>query len=98
IVDQKGGIHSLARRIDGMKAAGLREFMAAVDRDSLPSIAEARDLTEEGKRRAQLSHDALEKGYAKGEGYAIQSSAAQKDFERRQKALNGQSDTPLPRG
>jgi hypothetical protein len=38
ILDQKGGIHSLARRIDGMKAAELREFMAALDPESVPSI------------------------------------------------------------
>ena len=34
IVDRAGGIHSLGRRIDGMKAAELHEFMAPFDRDS----------------------------------------------------------------
>lgn len=41
IVDREGGIHSLARRIDGVKAAELREFMKPVDRESLPTAEEA---------------------------------------------------------
>jgi hypothetical protein len=44
IVDRAGGIHSLARRIDGIRAADLREFMAPIDRDRLPSAEEARDV------------------------------------------------------
>lgn len=43
VVDRAGGIHSLARRIDGIKAAELREFMKPVARDSLPSAQQARD-------------------------------------------------------
>ena len=42
IVDRAGGIHSLARRIDGMKAADLREFMSTLDRTILPSAEQAR--------------------------------------------------------
>ncbi len=44
IVDRAGGIHSLARRIDGMRAAELREFMAPIDRDSLPNIEQAKEI------------------------------------------------------
>jgi hypothetical protein len=43
IVDQAGDAHSLARRLDGVKAKDVREGMADVDRDSLPSVAEARE-------------------------------------------------------
>jgi MobA/VirD2-like, nuclease domain len=43
IVDQAGGIHSLARRIDGIRAAALRAFMSPLDRGSLPAAAEARE-------------------------------------------------------
>lgn len=42
IVDQAGDVHSLGRRLDGVKAAEVRAFMADVDRDALPSVAEAR--------------------------------------------------------
>ncbi len=55
IVDRAGGIHSLARRIDGIKAAELREFMEPVDREALPSASTARDAQidrSEGRRSA----------------------------------------------
>jgi hypothetical protein len=44
IVDQAGDDHSLARRISGARAADIRTRLADVDRDSLPSVAEAREL------------------------------------------------------
>ena len=43
IIDEAGDAHSLARRLDGVKAKDVRERMADVDRDSLPTVAEARD-------------------------------------------------------
>ncbi|MEY2853171.1 MAG: hypothetical protein RL030_303, partial [Pseudomonadota bacterium] len=42
IVDSVGAVHSLARRIEGVKAAQVRERMVDVGRDSLPSVAEAK--------------------------------------------------------
>jgi hypothetical protein len=47
IVDRAGGIHSLARRIDGMKATELREFMAPIDRESLPTTEQAKGMQED---------------------------------------------------
>src|ERR1700730_18283632 len=44
IIDRKGGIHSLARRIDGMKAAELRDFMASLNPEDGPYIAQAREI------------------------------------------------------
>ena len=46
ILDRKGGVHSLARCIDGIKAAELRKFMAPLDRDSVPTIEHARKVIE----------------------------------------------------
>ncbi len=43
IIDQAGDEHSLARRIKGAKAADVRDRMRDVDRDSLPSVAEAKE-------------------------------------------------------
>jgi hypothetical protein len=43
VVDQAGDAHSLARRIDGAKAKDIRERLADIDRDALPSVAEARE-------------------------------------------------------
>jgi hypothetical protein len=91
ILDEKGGIHSLARRIDGMKAAELREFMAAMNPGSVPNIEQAREIIEERDRRARErkgSHDEarVEAGYSHGDDYVSQSRAALRDHGRRQRA------------
>lgn len=44
IIDQAGNEHSLARRIDGVKAAEVRARMADIDREALPSVEAAREL------------------------------------------------------
>jgi hypothetical protein len=86
VIDPAGGIHSLARRIEDMKAADLRAYMASVDREALPTVEQAVAL-------ARLARDArdetrLEKAHSQSGGYVAQSSAAQKEFERRQKKLD----------
>lgn len=43
IVDHAGDAHSLARRVEGVRAKDVRERMADIDRDRLPTVAEARD-------------------------------------------------------
>jgi hypothetical protein len=89
ILDQKGGIHSLTRRVDGMKAAELRVFMAAMNPESVPNIEQAREIIEERDRRErerEESHDEarIEAGYSHGDGYVSQSRAALRDHGRRQ--------------
>jgi hypothetical protein len=91
VLDEKGGIHSLARRIDGMRAAELREFMAALDPESVPNIEQARNIIEERDRRAREykeSHEEarIEAGYSHGDDYVSQSRAALRDHGRRQRA------------
>lgn len=49
IIDPAGKEHSLARRVEGAKAADIRERMRDVDRDSLPCVADARALNREGQ-------------------------------------------------
>ena len=49
IVDETGSIHSLGRQIRGMKAAELREFMSGIDRETLPTAAEATELQRQRK-------------------------------------------------
>lgn len=41
LIDQEGDVHSLARRIDGAKAADIRAKMGDLDRDSLMTAKEA---------------------------------------------------------
>ena len=50
IIDGAGDAHSLARRLDGVRAKDVRERMADVDRDSLPSVEEARETQRERNR------------------------------------------------
>lgn len=47
IIDPAGDDHSLARRISGSKAAEIRERMKDINRDSLPSVEEGRELANE---------------------------------------------------
>lgn len=42
VMDQAGTAHSLARRLDGVTTAQVSRRMADIDRDSLPSVVEAR--------------------------------------------------------
>jgi hypothetical protein len=44
ILDHAGDAHSLARRLDGVKTAEVRARFAEVDREKLPSVAEARNV------------------------------------------------------
>ena len=44
VVDRAGGVHSLARRLDGMTAADLREFMSPLDRSGFPTADQAKAI------------------------------------------------------
>jgi hypothetical protein len=96
VVDQMGGIHSLARRIDGVNAAGLREFMAPIDRDSLPSADDAVEIAEERARRRSAGHDLanLEASYSNAADYVTQTRAAQQHHELRQQQLDNGDARP----
>ncbi|HEY2068083.1 MAG TPA: relaxase/mobilization nuclease domain-containing protein [Rhizomicrobium sp.] len=89
VVDRAGGIHSLARRIDGMKAAELREFMAPIDREALPDTDRARVMMTERERRTSEARDdaKTEKSYGRGD-YVSQSTAALKEHSNRLDALD----------
>ena len=101
LVDEAGGIHSLARRIDGVKAAELRQFMAPLDRASIPSIAEARETQARLYGNADGREVDLAKAYRRGEGYVSQTQAAIKEHRQRQRDLdsrhrdNRKTDDPL---
>ena len=86
IVDRAGGIHSLARRIDGIKAAQLAKFMSSIDRRTLPN---AKDASEAARwKRAAHDEAKLETSYSRSEDYVTQTQAALKDHRERQKKLN----------
>lgn len=52
IIDRAGTAHSLARRIDGATAKDIRARLAGIDRDGLPSVAEARAMQ---RARAEIA-------------------------------------------
>ena len=85
ILDWAGGIHSLAKRIDGVRTAELREFMSPIDRASLPTTEEARAIAgDRGQRLAEARERLrIEKGFGRGEDYVSQSTAALKEHKRR---------------
>jgi len=58
LIDEKGGIHNLAKRIEGAKAAEIRERFKDVDREKLPSVEEARERQAE---RARVKTEAMNK-------------------------------------
>jgi hypothetical protein len=106
IIDRKGGVHSLARRIDGMKAAALREFMAALNPESVPFIEHAREIIAERERRARelkQPHDEVRThaGYAPTDDYVSQPRAALQDQRRpphaaQEGASHPPKDAPAP--
>lgn len=53
LVDANAVVHSLARQVNGTTAKDLRAFMADIDREALPTVAEARTLQEERKANRQ---------------------------------------------
>lgn len=59
IIDPAGNDHSLARRIDGVMAADVRESMADIDRNGLPSVAE-------GRKERRYDHGLVESAVAAG--------------------------------
>jgi len=55
VIDRAGDEHSLARRLDGVTAKQLRASLSFIDRDSLPSVAEAKELFEARKAERQAA-------------------------------------------
>lgn len=44
VIDRAAGVHSLARRVEGMKAVALRDYMKPINRDALPSVTQAQEI------------------------------------------------------
>lgn len=47
LVDEAGEIYSLTRQIRDIKEADVREFMKGIDRDSLPTVAQAEEIQQQ---------------------------------------------------
>jgi hypothetical protein len=96
IVDRAGGIHSLARRISGIRAADLSEYMAPIDRSALPDGEAAKAIALERERVSTLAKETaddarLENAYSRGDDYVSQTKAAAKEHDKRQSELDRKS-------
>ncbi|MGH6907595.1 MAG: relaxase/mobilization nuclease domain-containing protein, partial [Aestuariivirga sp.] len=60
IVDADGQIHSLGRQLKGIKAKELRDFMANVDREKLPTAEQAKELQIENEKKRQAEPQSTE--------------------------------------
>lgn len=102
LVDETGSIHSLGRQIHGMKAAELRAFMKDVDREALPSAAEAVALQrrlEKERIQEQPQQEAPKEAPAAPEApsetpekrtEAIRNAAAAREAKERERLLRTQ--------
>lgn len=61
IIDPAGDDHSLARRIQGARAADVRERLKDIDASSLPSVAEGRELADAWAGRSEAARAVQEK-------------------------------------
>ena len=64
VIDRAGHDHSLARRLDGVTAKQLRARLSFIDRDALPTVAEAKELFEARRveRQAEQHHARQDSG------------------------------------
>jgi hypothetical protein len=110
-IDQKGGIHSIARRIDGVKVADVRQRFADIDPKDLRSVAEAKRLQrgrsdEPERQRGTEPHHAKQRPTSKttkqargpvpARGVRLKPSPV-KVGDSLFKALLGESPTPEPK-
>lgn len=63
VIDQAGDAHSLARRIDGAKAKDIRERLADIEREALPSVEEASAIAKARREDAAPPPDAPQPGH-----------------------------------
>jgi hypothetical protein len=68
-IDSEGGVHNLSRRIEGAKAADVRQRFADLDLKSLPTVDEAKKLQQahQGERARQAEARAIERSRPKAD-------------------------------
>jgi hypothetical protein len=94
VVDHAGDAHSLARRIEGVKAKDVGERLADIDRATLPTVDEARAAQREKYPTHEAARTAWEGGRAEGrtgDGDAARDApqpSPTKEQERPEKRVN----------
>lgn len=95
VIDSAGDVHSLARRLDGIRTAELRQFMANIDMQTLPSVKEATEFVK-AREQQSLQPEAAVGGQEKSpvhpaipspESSSYISPATAQEFAAHQKAM-----------
>ncbi len=92
ILDRAGEVHSLARRLDGVKVADVRDRFADVDRASLPDVTAARAAQNERALEADLTYD--RDGAAQGRDERLGNGAISQDQQKEPERLSA-SEHPV---
>ena len=87
VVDRAGHEHPLARRL-GVKAAELREFMKGVDRQSLPSVGEAKTRLKEREFAREARRAPARAGQGVDAARAESSPAPRQEQVKAERPLN----------
>ena len=85
VIDRTGESHSLARRIDGVKAADVRARLADVDQAKLPDSGTAKRLAGDAERARQDAAKAIE-AERQGDREARRQRAAEREQQAREQA------------
>jgi hypothetical protein len=80
-IDRNGGVHSIARRIDGAKAADVRQRFADLDPRDLQSVAEAKQI-QRGPREQHKEKARDRDGMVTPRGREARANAAEQPRER----------------
>ena len=81
IVDRNGDVHSLARRIEGVKAKDVREKLSDIDPQTVPHVKEAAEQQKE--RQAELAREEEERQQALQREEEQRLQAVREEEERR---------------
>ena len=86
IVDRNGDVHSLARRIEGVKAADVREKLEGINLDELPSVKDATALQREQAEKENAPEEPIRAD-------AQQQPSTKDEDNRHQQALGEDNQT-----
>jgi hypothetical protein len=90
IVDRNGDIHSLARRIEGVKAKDVREKLSDIDPQTVPHVKEAAEQQKE--RQAELVREEEDRQQALQREEEQRLQAVREEEERRLQAVKEEEE------
>lgn len=101
IVDRKGDIHSLARRIEGVKAKDVREKLSDIDPQTVPHVKEAAEQQKERQSELTREEEGRQQALQREEEQRLQAvreeeerrlQVAKEEEEKRQEAIREEQE------